>query len=174
MDFSESLRTLSSLHDVDHVIFGITIRPRVMTLCKSGYILWPKFLQFSNKFHQTLRILLSQFDDHILLGSLFNLFCLFPHGNLASSCGHNSFEFQTIFIKLSGYCCQHFMLIVFYWGHDWIFSAKPCGHNSFSFSTDFHQTFVGLRSTVGSASDSRARGPGFDTRSGHILSFSFR
>ena len=29
----------------------------------------------------------------------------------------------------------------------------------------------GPRSTVGSASDSRARGPGFDTRSGHILSF---
>ena len=27
------------------------------------------------------------------------------------------------------------------------------------------------RSAVGSASDSRARGPGFDTRSGHILSF---
>ena len=27
------------------------------------------------------------------------------------------------------------------------------------------------RSTVGSASDSRARGPGFDTRPGHILSF---
>ena len=32
---------------------------------------------------------------------------------------------------------------------------------------------VGLRSAVGSASDSRAMGrsPGFDTRSGHILSF---
>ena len=28
-----------------------------------------------------------------------------------------------------------------------------------------------MRSAVGSASDSRARGPGFDTRSGHILSF---
>ena len=30
---------------------------------------------------------------------------------------------------------------------------------------------VGPRSAVGSASDSRARGPGFDTRSGYILSF---
>ena len=30
---------------------------------------------------------------------------------------------------------------------------------------------AGRHSTVGSASDSRARGPGFDTRSGHILSF---
>ena len=30
---------------------------------------------------------------------------------------------------------------------------------------------AGRRSAVGSASDSRARGPGFDTRSGHILSF---
>ena len=29
----------------------------------------------------------------------------------------------------------------------------------------------GPHSAVGSASDSRARGPGFDTRSGHILSF---
>ena len=28
-----------------------------------------------------------------------------------------------------------------------------------------------LRSAVGSVSDSRARGPGFDTQSGHILSF---
>ena len=27
------------------------------------------------------------------------------------------------------------------------------------------------RSAVGSASDSRTRGPGFDTRSGHLLSF---
>ena len=30
---------------------------------------------------------------------------------------------------------------------------------------------AGPRSAIGSASDSRARGPGFDTRSGHILSF---
>ena len=30
---------------------------------------------------------------------------------------------------------------------------------------------VGPRSAVGSASDSRARGPGFDARPGHILSF---
>ena len=30
---------------------------------------------------------------------------------------------------------------------------------------------AGPRSAVGSASDSRARGPGFDTRSGHILPF---
>ena len=30
---------------------------------------------------------------------------------------------------------------------------------------------AGPRSAVGSASDSRARGHGFDTRSGHILSF---
>ena len=30
---------------------------------------------------------------------------------------------------------------------------------------------AGPHSAVGSASDSRARGPGFDTRSGHILSF---
>ena len=32
---------------------------------------------------------------------------------------------------------------------------------------------AGLRSAVGSASDSRARGPGFVTRSGHILPFLF-
>ena len=31
--------------------------------------------------------------------------------------------------------------------------------------------FAGSRSAVGSASDSRARGPKFDTRSGHIPSF---
>ena len=30
---------------------------------------------------------------------------------------------------------------------------------------------MGSRSSVGSASDTRSRGPGFDTRSGHILSF---
>ena len=30
---------------------------------------------------------------------------------------------------------------------------------------------TGLHSAVGSASNSRARGPGFDTQSGHILSF---
>ena len=30
---------------------------------------------------------------------------------------------------------------------------------------------AGPRGAVDSASDSRARGPGFDTRSGHILSF---
>ena len=30
---------------------------------------------------------------------------------------------------------------------------------------------VGPRSAVGSASDSRARGPGFDARPGYILSF---
>ena len=30
---------------------------------------------------------------------------------------------------------------------------------------------AGPRSAVGSASDSRARGPGFDTQAGHILSF---
>ena len=35
----------------------------------------------------------------------------------------------------------------------------------------FTPYFAGPRSAVGSASDSRARGPGFDTRSGHILSF---
>ena len=33
---------------------------------------------------------------------------------------------------------------------------------------------AGPRSAVDSASDSRARGPGFDTRSGHILSFLLR
>ena len=33
---------------------------------------------------------------------------------------------------------------------------------------------AGPRSAVGSASDSRARGPGFDTQSGHILHFYFR
>ena len=33
------------------------------------------------------------------------------------------------------------------------------------------QQEAGPRSAVGSASDSRARGPGFDIRSGHILSF---
>ena len=33
--------------------------------------------------------------------------------------------------------------------------------------------FAGPRSAVGSASDSRARGPGFDTQSCHILSFLF-
>ena len=31
--------------------------------------------------------------------------------------------------------------------------------------------WTGPRSAVGSASASRARGPGFDTRSGHVLSF---
>ena len=30
---------------------------------------------------------------------------------------------------------------------------------------------AGSRSAVGRTSDSRARGPGFDTRSGHILSY---
>ena len=35
-------------------------------------------------------------------------------------------------------------------------------------------TLTGPRSAVGSASDSRARGPGFDTRSSHILSFLLR
>ena len=35
-------------------------------------------------------------------------------------------------------------------------------------STDNH---AGPGGAVGSASDSRARGPGFDTQSGHILSF---
>ena len=30
---------------------------------------------------------------------------------------------------------------------------------------------AGLRSAVGRAHDSKVRGPGFDTRSGHILSF---
>ena len=30
---------------------------------------------------------------------------------------------------------------------------------------------AGPRSAVGSASDSRARGPGFDTRSGYVLPF---
>ena len=34
----------------------------------------------------------------------------------------------------------------------------------------FH-TGAGPRSAVGSASDSRARGPEFDTRSGHIILF---
>ena len=34
-------------------------------------------------------------------------------------------------------------------------------------------TGAGPRSTVDSASDSRARGPGFDTRFGHILSLLF-
>ena len=35
----------------------------------------------------------------------------------------------------------------------------------------FSRPYAGPRSSVGSASDSRARGPGFDTRSGHILLF---
>ena len=34
-----------------------------------------------------------------------------------------------------------------------------------------HLSLAGPGSAVGSASDSRARGPGFDSRSGHILSF---
>ena len=37
--------------------------------------------------------------------------------------------------------------------------------------TSFYLTNAGPRSSVGSSSDSRARGPGFDTRSGHILPF---
>ena len=32
-------------------------------------------------------------------------------------------------------------------------------------------SYAGPRSSVGSASDPRARGPGFDTRSDHIFSF---
>ena len=32
-------------------------------------------------------------------------------------------------------------------------------------------SFAGPRTAVSSASDSKAKGPGFDTRSGHILSF---
>ena len=35
----------------------------------------------------------------------------------------------------------------------------------------YHHNEAGSRSSVSSASDSRARGPRFDTRSGHILSF---
>ena len=38
-------------------------------------------------------------------------------------------------------------------------------------SESFPTITAGLRSAVGSGSHSRARGPGFDTRSGHILSF---
>ena len=34
-----------------------------------------------------------------------------------------------------------------------------------------HSYVAGLRSAVGRAPDSQVRGPGFDTRSGHILSF---
>ena len=41
-----------------------------------------------------------------------------------------------------------------------------------SVSVDF--MIAGLRSAVGSAADSRARGSGFNTQSNHILSFSFR
>ena len=36
---------------------------------------------------------------------------------------------------------------------------------------DYFQEYSGPRSAIGSASNSRARGSGFDTRSGHILSF---
>ena len=36
--------------------------------------------------------------------------------------------------------------------------------------TDVILLFAGPCITVGSASDSRARGPGFDTQSGHMLS----
>ena len=34
----------------------------------------------------------------------------------------------------------------------------------------FHRSCAGLRGAVGKASDSRARGPGFDIRFSHILS----
>ena len=34
----------------------------------------------------------------------------------------------------------------------------------------FNKKLAGPRSSVGTASDSRVRGPGFDTRSGHTLS----
>ena len=37
----------------------------------------------------------------------------------------------------------------------------------------FKRLFAGPRSAVGSASDARARGPGFDTRSGLVVSFLF-
>ena len=40
----------------------------------------------------------------------------------------------------------------------------------FKIST-YSRYIAGPRSAVGSASDSKARGPGFDTRSDHILSF---
>ena len=38
-------------------------------------------------------------------------------------------------------------------------------------TTELNRRSAGPRSAVGSASDSRTRGPGFDTGSGHILSF---
>ena len=44
-------------------------------------------------------------------------------------------------------------------------------HAPLKLKVNCYLTYVGLRSTVSSASDSRARGPWFDTRSGHILSF---
>ena len=40
-----------------------------------------------------------------------------------------------------------------------------------SFLAGFAYTYDGLHSAVGSASDSRARGCGFDIWSGHIISF---
>ena len=44
--------------------------------------------------------------------------------------------------------------------------SKHCAN--FTYNTS---VVAGPRSAVGSASDSNVRGPGFDTRSGHILSF---
>ena len=49
---------------------------------------------------------------------------------------------------------------------------QQCNNNN-KLSPQAQHCVAGPCSAVGSASDSRARGPGFDTRSGHILSFSF-
>ena len=43
-------------------------------------------------------------------------------------------------------------------------------HSSFSISLS-HPVYAGPRSAIGRAPDSQVRGPGFDTRSGNILSF---
>ena len=43
--------------------------------------------------------------------------------------------------------------------------------NEYTIKESYSAIFAGLHSAVGSASDSRARGHGFDTRSGHSLSF---
>ena len=41
----------------------------------------------------------------------------------------------------------------------------------FSFFLSAHNYDIGSRSAIGRAPDSEVRGPGFDTRSGNILSF---
>ena len=52
------------------------------------------------------------------------------------------------------------------------YTENPLTHHRLLYQIGLHSnTAVGPRSSVGSAFNSRARGPGFDIRSGHILSF---